>query len=209
MKKMIKASLLVLLFGVSVSFAAGLVVLSRGSFSATGTGSAATSLTIPAQKGKIIRNTTLSMSQATNANLSVYRPQRKTTASAASAASTTLKVYTGSVSNKVEGFTPTTSDYMLVNSPTSGYQLEKISAIASFDGTNVTTYTLANAVTCAANDVVYVCDADDIVTIAGLAASDQTEMHYMFVGYISNPVYLTIPATAGTTVLSGTFDAEK
>lgn len=203
MKKTIALSLaLVALAGVAF---AGLSVIKRGSFSDTGTPAAAVEIVIPAAGG-IITDTALCLSVETNATLTVRRPQYETTAVAASTTNT-IQLYTTS-SNVVQGFTLTTSDFLLVYNATSGFQLEDISAIGVY-ASGKTTYTLAANTAVAAGDIVYVIDTSDNVAIAGVASANQTGLCNMFTGYRAKPVHLSIPVAAGDVVLSGTYAVEQ
>lgn len=207
MKKVTNVAIsLVCLFMVG-SAIAGLSVINRGSFSGTGTGAAAIEVVIPAQNG-IIRNMATMMNCDTSATVTVYRPHIETEAYALST-STTVQVHTAS-SNTVNGFSPTTSDYLLVRNGTSGYQLRKISSIGAWDSSNkATTYVLASSVTMAVDDPVYVADVTLNVSIPALAGVDQTDLRYTFTGYRKMPVLISVPASAGDAVISGTYDVEQ
>lgn len=183
-------------------------ILSRGSFSASGDGA---EVTIPATKGGAVRNIAFSATLQTNANLTVHRPKVSTEAAAAVAASTTVTVICAS-SNTVSGFTPTTSDFLLVrDTGSNGYQLRQISGISSYNSTTkVQTYVVASNVTCADESPVYVVDASNDVVIPLTTSSASIPYAWLFTGYASSPVTLKMVAGSGpATVISGTYDVER
>ena len=208
MKKTALALLtMILVSGIAL---AGYNVKLKASFSGTGTSAAAVGVTIPANDGYAISDT-MYISCETNANLTIYRPRYKSTAFAAASAATSIVVHTDS-SNTLDGFSLTTSDYILVrHTGTSGYQLAKTTQVGAWSAgtTNATTYGLDTSVTCSAEDPVYLIDVDDNLTFPCLASSDQTDLHSIFTGFRDMPLYLTIPVTAGVTVLGGTYDVVK
>ena len=208
MKNKISLLVIALSAGASIVFA-GVNVQSRGSFSALGNTAITT---IPASSGASIRDVTLSASVESNKTLTVYRPRYTTETAAAIANSTTATVYCPSASNTVSGFSPTTSDFLLVRTEgTQGYQLRQISSISSYNTTTkVQTYVLASAVTAADGDPVYVVDATDNVAIPLTTGSAVIPYRYMFTGFTGQPVTLSLAAGAGaSSSISGTYDIEK
>lgn len=189
---------------------AGLEVTARGSFSASGEAAA---VAIPARSGSSIRDVSLSAGGlVTNQNLTVSRPHVDTKAAAAVAASTTVTVYASS-SNNIAGFTPTTSDFLLVrDTGSNGYQLRQLTAVngAYTSATKVMSYTVDSAVTCASGSPVYVVDATNNMLIPLTTTSESIPYKWMFTGFRGMPVHLGVVTGSGAaTVISGTYDVER
>lgn len=207
--KSIVCLLAVTLVAAASSAIAGVDVVSRGSFSASGEAAATT---IPARNGSLIRDVSLSAGGlATNQNLTVSRPHVDTTAAAAVAASTTVTVYANS-SNNIAGFTPTTSDFLLIrDTGSNGYQLRPIATVSTYvSATKIQTYTVTGAVTCAADSPVYVVDTSNTMLIPLTTTSESISYKWLFTGFNGQPVHLGVVAGSGVaTVISGTYDVER
>lgn len=201
------------------SFICGLVVISCvayagelelndvGSYSGTRTDSSANlDVAVPAYQG-VLWNEAFLVDVSTNANITIFRAREDSKAAAAVSATTNIWVYTPQASNTINGFTPTTSDYLLVShSGSSGYQMAQINEIKAWsNATHKTQYELLSTVTCAANDKVYFVDASDNLTVPGKASTDQTNLRNLWTSKRNQPVVLRVPTSAGTSVISGTF----
>jgi len=182
---------------------AGMEISDKASFSATGD---AAGTAIDKGVGKIA-NVALCLSVDTNKTLTVYRAKYATKLQAAVSASTTVVIHTPGGSNSVNGFTLTTSDFLLVrDTGSNGWQLRQVSAIGAYTA-YYTSYTVAANVTAADDSPVYVVDATDNVSIPADASSDQTKLQYMFVGFGNMPVYLKLATGSGpNSIVSGTVD---
>lgn len=206
MKKRLLSVLAVLLVALGV---VGFKVIEMASFNGTGTSGAAVTVTIPADNGYVLVDS-MYVTCETNASMTVRRPQRKTKAYAAVSATTNIVFYTKG-SNTVDGFSPTAgTDAIIVLNSTSGYQYSVLAQCTDYDSTtNITTYTLGTAITCAANDPVYIVDISDNITWPCLASTAQVDVRYPFTGFDSMPVQATIPVTAGAVVLGGVYSVVR
>ena len=205
MKKIVISSFVLAYLAVASMAIAGMEVLSKDSFSCTGD---AASTTIKAGTGQIV-DQSLCLDVDTNATVTVRRASKKTKLQAVVAASTNVYVYT-TASNKVDGFTLTTSDYLLIaDSGSTGYQLRQITSIQVY--TNYYTHYGLNAVVTAADDSpVYIIDTTDNVTIPAGASSDQTGLQNMFVGFLGMPIHISLSTGSGpNSVISGVVSYEK
>lgn len=186
-------------------FAGELRMMEVDSFSGTRTDSAAAlNVYIPARDG-VIYNQSLCLDVSTNANVTIYRGKYSKEMAAAASSATNVWIHTTS-SNKVAGFTPTSSDYIIVNDSTgTGYQLSQIIEAKGYtNATRRTEYGLATAITAADGDDVYFVDATYNLTIPGKASTDQTNLKNLFTSYRDQPLCIQVPTTAGTCVVGGT-----
>lgn len=180
-------------------------ILEKGMFFATGTDSA--SYTIPETIGQAICSR-LGWDSPGAGTLVIYRAGYRTKASAAVSNSTSLVIV--ATSGTVEGYTPTTSDYVLVfNSSGTGtkWYLQSISDAGS--GTGATkTLTLGGAIYCSANDAVYIVSNSDgdIITLT-TASESVRDLYDAFCSRRCKPVHLVLAAT-GTCRFQGLYNVE-
>ena len=201
MKKVLSTLALLLVFCVLAM--AGMEESKVVQFGMNGTSAAASSTTLVGENGYILCKS-MYVSCETNASMSMYLATKLTSVQVTSA-STTIEIYTQS-SNVLNGVTITTNDFLLVRNDTAGYQLEDISAIGVFDSDTFSTiYTIASACTATAKDPVFLIDADDVKTFPCLAAGGQSDLHSIFAGKKDMPIYLTVPTSAGTSVVGGVY----
>lgn len=181
-----------------------------GSYSGyrAGEGSAALEVVIAPQNG-ILYNDAFVLSVSTNALVTTYRPHIKSTAADAVSATTQIWVYATAGSNDFGGFSLTTSDYLLVDNSTGNtgtWQLTQINEVSTYsNATKRTLYELETAVSVAKGDQVYIIDVDNNLTFPGDASADQTGLHSIWSGKRNQPVLFSVPTTAGTVTLSGTY----
>jgi len=181
-----------------------LKVVHRGSFHATGSGSA--TAIIGAAAG-LIRCTNLSLFSDAVGTLKFYLANAVTTSGAALAAGTGLSINTDS-EGKVAGAVLTTNDYVIIaDSSGTGYQLRSISNVADVSDDKVT-LTLGASATCASGDEVFVVRAADIISRATTDDEATTDAKDQFNGYFKMPVAVVVTAT-GTDEVSGTYDVER
>jgi len=181
-----------------------LKVVNRGSFYATGSGSATA---IIGASGGLIRCTNLSLFSDAVGTLKFYLANERTTANAAVAASATLVIDTDA-SGYVGGAVLTTNDYVIVaDSSGTGYQLRSISAVAAVSSSTVS-LTLGATITCAEGDVIYVVRAANIISRATTNDESTTDAKDQFNGFSDYPVAVVVTAT-GTDTVSGTYDVER
>lgn len=174
----------------------------KGMFFASGTDTAA--VTIPPSIGQIVC-TRLGWDGPAAGTLGIYRPDVKGRANAAVSAASTLVIKTDAA-GYVEGFTPTTDDYVLVQNSTSGgtaWYLQKISSVAAVSS-STRSLGLAGNVTCLADDFVYICRAANIVTMA-VASESVRNLYDAFCSFRGHPVHLLQAATGANRVF-GSFD---
>jgi len=181
-------------------------VIKKGTFYGTGSGSAAA--TIPQQSGQIVCRR-LGYTSAAAGTLDFYLARARSKANAAVSADTTLVVKTDS-----NGYFPgestvmTTNDYVLVSNSTAGgtvFTLSAISAVAAVSSSTVS-LTLATAVTCLANDPVFLIRAADIISTTTAEETVRDE-YDAFAGYRQMPVHILLTAT-GTDKVSGVYHVE-
>ena len=202
--------MITLLIATVLSAVAGMEVIDKASFSATGD---AAGTAIDRVKGATISDVALCLSVDTNKTLTVYRGKYETELQAAVSASTTVVIFTPSGSNSLNGFTITTDDFLLVkDTGSNGWQLRQVSAIGAYTSTGggYTSYTVAANVTAAVNSPVYIIDATDNVSIPASSSTDQTNLRYMFTGFGGMPVYVKLATGSGpNSIVSGTVDYVK
>ena len=139
--------------------------------------------------------------------LKFYRARNKSTANAACAASTTLKINTDAA-GKVGGAVLTTSDFILVNdSAGAGWQLRTIGAVGVVSS-RVVTLTLGATATCASGDVLYVVRAADVHSVT-IGNETKNNLLNMFNGYLNYPVAVEITGSTGSKFCSGTYTIEQ
>jgi len=112
---------------------------------------------------------------------------------AAVAASTTCVINTNSAGD-VKGYTPTTSDGIIIESDSGGYLFRQISAVASVSSATVS-LTLDAAVTCSANDTFWIVKAADILSRTTTADERVTELRDSFSSNHRAPVAVEVSAT--------------
>jgi len=201
MKKIL--SIMALLLVSCALVTAGMEEVKVVQFGMTGTSATAASTTLVGENGYILDKSCY-ISVETNASMSMYLATEKTSVQATSA-STTIEIYT-QASNVLNGVTITTNDFILVRNDTGGYQLEDISTIGVYDSdTHSTIYTIASACAATAKDPVFLIDSTDIKTFPCLASSDQSDLSAVFAGKRDMPIYLTVPITAGASVVGGVY----
>jgi len=181
-----------------------LKTVNRGSFYATGSGSAEA---IIGAAGGLIHCTNLSLFSDAVGTLKFYLASQRTTANAAVAASATLTIDTNPL-GYVGGAVLTASDYVIVaDSSGTGYQLRSVSVVGAVSG-SVVELTLGAVMTCAAGDVVFVVRAANIISRATTADEATTDAKDQFNGFSDMPCAVLVTAT-GTDEVSGTFDVER
>jgi len=181
-----------------------LKVVDRGSFYATGSGSATA---IIGAAGGLIHCTNLSLFSDAVGTLKFYLASQRTTANAAVAASATLVIDTDTL-GYVGGAVLTTNDFVIVaDSSGTGYQQRSISVVGAVSS-NTVELTLGATMTCAAGDVVYVVRAANIISRATTNDEATTDAKDQFNGFRDFPVSVVVTAT-GTDTLSGTYDVER
>lgn len=173
-----------------------------------GTGSGTASVTIPQESGQIVCQR-LGWDSAATGTLVIYRGSYRCKANAAVAADTTLVIKTDAA-GKVEGYTPTTSDYVLVNNSTSGatrWYLASISSVAAVSS-STRSLGLGGAVTCAADDAIFIVSNSlgDIISMA-TAAESVRDIYYAFCSRRGMPVHLLLTAT-GTDRIFGMYTVQ-
>lgn len=193
---------LVVLAGICI---AGMEANKKDSFVLTGD---AGSTTIDKGNGTII-NTQMSVYFPTNKTISIYRASIDTKEAVAEVAGTAVELYT-SASNKVEGYTVTTNDYLLFHNDTSGWQLSKVSAIGLYtSASQKTAYTTAGNVTVDLNDPVYICKSGDILEYAGVETNALQRIEDAFTSKGENPVHIAVASGSGSaTRITGTYSIE-
>jgi hypothetical protein len=138
--------------------------------------------------------------------LVIYRAKQTCLANAAVSASTTLVVKTDSA-GAVGGAVLTTNDFVIVASATSAsYQFRTISNVGAVSSGTVS-LTLGSAITCSANDTVFVCRAADVVSLT-TAAETQKNLLDVFNGFVNMPLYVLLSAT-GTCKVAVAYDIEE
>lgn len=180
-------------------------VVKRGMAYDDGTNSAA--VTIGPENGAIVARSVWYTSPGAG-TLKIYRakPAHDTEANAAVSASTTLVIDTDA-NGYVGGSVVTTNDYVLVfDSSGNGPQLRSISNVGAVSSSTVT-LTLGAALTCAADDKVYIVRQADIVTLV-TANETAKDLQQVFNGYRNSPVHALLEAT-GTCRLSVAYDVEE
>lgn len=189
---------------------AGVMVVQRGMYSVTGTGSAAAHVVIPPVDAAFIVSDSFCLSSATNADVTVLLPSLKTTAQNTQAISN-LIVYTDAKTATIGGYLPTSSDSVIVRNATNGYQVVGVASVTTngVHTNNYMTLVLDGNIWNAPGDPVYIAKNADTKTLAGAAINGATGLKNLFIGKQGMPVALSIPATAGAVVMSGTVNYEK
>jgi len=169
-----------------------------------GTGSGTAKATIGAEVGQIVC-ARMAYTSAAAGTLVIYRPDIAARANAAVSASATLVIKTDAT-GYVEGYTPTTSDYVLVgNSTTSGttWYLQSISSVAGVSS-STRSLGLGGNIYCAADDFVFICKAANLVSIT-TGTETVNQIYDAFVGFKNMPVHVLLTAT-GTDMVSGKYE---
>ena len=135
------------------------------------------------------------LSIETNATVTVHRGKVSTTASVAS--SGTAVVIATASSNTVNNITLTTSDYLII-----GDEFRGISALSPASA-NSTTVTVSAAASVQLGETVYVCDAGDQVSLAARTTWGNYPIPFLFRGFNNAPAAISVPSTAGATMVSG------
>lgn len=160
-------------------------------------GSGATGADIVIAKGNgTISAQDVLFSIETNATATVHRGKVMVPASAAST-STNITITT-TATNTVGGVVLTTSDYLIV-----GTQLRDISVLAPVAGGLSTVVTVTAAATVTLNQPVYVCDAGDALSLYATTTWSGAPIPFLFKGFNGAPAAISVPTTAGATVVSG------
>lgn len=190
-------------FAAATALSCGMVLADiQGSFSATGD---AAGVGIAAQNGAIECVQFVGL-VATNKTLTIHRAQYDTEMAAA-ASSTTVTVYCAS-SNTVDGFTPTTSDFLIIET-SSGLLLRQISSVGTYNSTTkVQTYVMTASTTAADGDKVFVADATYALSVP--LTTTRLDVDNLFVGYKNKPVYLQLASGAGaSSIITGSYRVKK
>lgn len=174
--------------------------LNFGTFYGAGTNTA--SATIPAQSSGLVRVMRIGWDSPGAGTLVIYRARELAKANAAVSADTTLVVKTDA-SGYVGGAVLTTNDYVLVSNPTTGaYVLSQISAVAAVSSSTVS-LTLGTAITCSANQTIWIIRAADILTLT-TAAESVRDLYDFVIGYQGYPIHFVLAAT-GTCRVNGAY----
>jgi hypothetical protein len=178
-------------------------VIAKGQVYGTGSGTAA--VTVPAGNGLVVGRRAWYTSPAAG-TIGIYRPRTRFAANAAVTATTTL-VAKSDANGYVDGAVFTTNDYLLVSNPTTGaWVLSKISAVAAVSSSTVS-LTIATAVTCSADQEIYLVRAADIVSVV-TGTETNYDMDNWFVGRARGmPVYILLTAS-GTCHMATTYQIE-
>jgi len=169
-----------------------------------GTGSGSCSATIGAEVGQIVC-ARLGYTSAASGVLEFYRPDIVARANAAVTNSTALVIKTDSVGH-VEGYHPTTSDFILVgNSSGTGnaWYLQTIAGYAAVSSSTVAV-TAGGNIYCAADDHIFICKAANVV-VAVTGTETVNQVYDAFVGFKNMPVHVLLTAT-GTDRVHGKFE---
>jgi len=203
MKKIL--SIVAVLAVASSMVMAGWNINDKDSFIATGN---AAKVTIPAGNGAIV-DTQMSVWLATNQTITIDRAELFTAVSTTNSASVTNIVLYTTSSNKVSGYTLTTSDSILVADTKNGqYTLSGISSIGT--GSNLTAYTLGTSVSFDVKDTVFICKNADKVQYTGITTNAILTIKDAFVGKQNSPVHIGIADGSGSaTIITGTYSVEK
>lgn len=166
--------------------------------SRSNSGSNSATVTIPPQDGVIVGRK-INFTSPAAGTLTIYCAQSTATANAAVAADTTLVIDTDS-NGYVDGAVLTTNDYVLVFHPTTGAAtLSAISAVGAVSSSTVS-LTLGTAITCSADDKIFIVRAAGIATHT--TADETQDYEYFYAGIAPKmPVHLVLAAT-GTCRLS-------
>ena len=173
-----------------------------------GSGTTTASFTLPPGVGQIVC-TRLGWDGPAAGTLAIYVASFKCKANAAVATSTALTIKTDA-SGYVEGYTPTSSDYVIVNNSTSGttrWYLASISVVAAVSS-STRLLTLASNVVCAASDSIYIVSNSlgDIITFT-IASESVRNVQDAFVGRRGLPVHILMSAT-GTNRFNGVYEIQ-
>jgi hypothetical protein len=153
-------------------------------------------------KNGTVKVRTLNYTSPAAGTLKAYRGRFNATANAAVSASATLVIDTDSA-GKVGGAVLTTNDYVLVESAANGWQLRSISNVGAVSSSTVS-LTLGSAITCAADDRVWVIRAADIASIT-TGTETVNGLYDAFVSYSGGPLALQLAAT-GTCTLTASWE---
>ena len=165
-------------------------VLQRTMAAGGGTNSASATIG-PFNETPVARN--LWFTSPGTGTLVIYRAGQKALANAAVVAATTLVIKTDA-SGYVGGSALTTSDYVLVmNSATGTWYLASISSVAAVSSSTVS-LGLGSAISCAADDLIYIVRAADIVTFV-TGTETVSNLQYAFNGYRGYPIRVVLTAT--------------
>lgn len=180
--------------------------MKKGMFRASGTTATGVMAFVGPENGQIVCDS-LSYTGDAAGLLKFYRAKQKTTANAACATSTALKLNTD-VAGKLAGAVLTTSDVLIIaDSSGTGLQLRTISAVAAVSSGTVTVTLSATAVA-AAGDRVYVVRLADIHSIT-IAAETKVNLLNLFNSFSGMPVVVEITGSTGSKFFSGTYNVEQ
>jgi hypothetical protein len=186
-------------------------VVDRGQKYATGTNTAA--VVIPPTNGNIVGRRSWYTSPDAG-TIVLNRARSKMLANAAVSGSTALVIKTD-VAGKVDGAVVSTSDYVLVQNPTTGAwvlstvtNVAAVTVVSTPNNTGTVALTLGTAVTCSAEGPVYLVRSADIVSLT-TAAETLKDLDFWFASVASErPIHVILSAT-GTCKLAVCWDVER
>jgi hypothetical protein len=165
-------------------------------------GSGATGVDVVVQKvGGSISAQDVLFSIETNATVTVYRA--KASAGATTNSTGTTITLPTSATNTIRGVVLTTNDYLIV-----GSTLLDIVGLAPVAGGLSTVVTNGASATVGLLEAVYIAEAGDNVTLAANTSWAAYPIPFLVKGFINAPIAISVPTTAGATMISGSAVAD-